>query len=89
MLVIFYIFKPVPKKVNPDFKKLYRLYDKKTGFALADVMCRHNEKLNERELTIVSLSDFMKSSKLSDYDIVNLQKPIFIKPPSLWLINTL
>lgn len=78
------------KIVNPDFKKLYRLYDKKTGFALADVMCRHNEKLNERELTIVSLSDFMKSSKLSDYDIVNLQKPIFIggrqvyKEPSIY-----
>lgn len=66
------------KIVNPDYKKLYRAYDKKTGYALADVLARHNEKVNERELTIVSVTDFLKSTTIDNFDLVELQKPIFI-----------
>ena len=66
------------KIVNPDYKKLYRAYDKTTGFALADVMARHNEKLNKRELSIVSVTDFLKSTTLNNFDLVELQKPIFV-----------
>lgn len=78
------------KIVNPDLKKLYRVYDKETGYALADVMCRHNEEINENELTIISLNDFMKSSSIKNFELVKLQKPIFIngkqvyKEPSLF-----
>ena len=65
------------KIVNPDFKKLYRAYDKNTGYALADIMCRRNEELDTEHLTIVSLNDFIKSTDIENYKLVELQKPIF------------
>lgn len=67
------------KIVNPGFKKLYRAFDKNTGYALADIMCDRNEKLNERKLTIVSLTDFIKSTDIEDYELVPLQKQVFDK----------
>lgn len=65
------------KIVNPGFKKLYRAFDKNTGYALADVMCNYNQELNERKLTIVSLNDFIKSTTIEDFELVPLQKKIF------------
>ena len=65
------------KIVNPDYKKLYRLYDKKTGFALADVMMRRDEKIDQKQLTIVSVTDYLKRTTIEDFDLVELQKPIF------------
>lgn len=65
------------KIVNPGFKKLYRLYDKKTGYAICDVMCNQEEELKDNDLVIVSLIDFMKSTKVSDYTIRPLQETIF------------
>lgn len=66
------------KIVNPDFKKLYRIYDKKSGYALADVMCRWSEKIDREELVIVSLNDPTKRALVSDFELVELQKPIFV-----------
>lgn len=66
------------KIVNPDFKKLYRAYDKKTGYALADIITRKNEKVTKENLTIVSLVDSLKKTTISDFELVELQKPIFI-----------
>jgi nicotinate phosphoribosyltransferase len=65
------------KIVNPGFKKLYRAFDKNTGYALADVMCDREEELPEDRLTIVSLTDFIKSTDIEDYELVPLQKKIF------------
>ena len=65
------------KIVNPGFKKLYRVFDKKTGYALADVMCNYDQELNKRKLTIVSLNDFIKSTTIEDFELVPLQKKIF------------
>ena len=67
------------KIVNPGFKKLYRAFDKNTGYALADVMCNYDQELDERKLTIVSLNDFIKSTTIEDYELVPLQKKIFDK----------
>lgn len=66
------------KIVNPDYKKLYRIYDRNTGYALGDVLSRQNEEINTRELTIVSLTDYLKSTTLNNFDLVELQKPIFL-----------
>ena len=65
------------KIVNPGFKKLYRAFDKNTGYAIADVMCNYDQELDERKLTIVSLNDFIKSTTIEDYELVPLQKKIF------------
>lgn len=67
------------KIVNPDYKKLYRAYDKKTGFALADIMSRKDEQLNRSSLTIISTTDYLKRTTIEDFELVELQKPIFIK----------
>lgn len=67
------------KIVNPDYKKLYRAYDKKTGFAIADIMSRRDENLNRNSLTIISTTDYLKRTKIEDFELVELQKPIFVK----------
>lgn len=66
------------KIVNPDYKKLYRVYDKTTGYAIADVMARRDENLNKDELTIVSATDYLKRKTIENFELVELQKPIFI-----------
>lgn len=67
------------KIINPDHKKLYRAYDKKTGFAIADIMSRKDEKLDKKSLTIISTTDYFKRTTIEDFELVELQKPIFIK----------
>jgi nicotinate phosphoribosyltransferase len=66
------------KIVNPDFKKLYRAYDKDTGYAIADIMTRQGEKINQDDLLIVSPKDALKRKKINNFELVELQKPIFI-----------
>lgn len=66
------------KIVNPDFKKLYRAYDKDTGYAIADIMTRQGEKINQDDLLIVSPKDALKRKMINNFELVELQKPIFI-----------
>lgn len=66
------------KITNPGLKKLYRAYDRDTGYAIADIITRVNEKIDKDNLLIVSLTDYLKSSVISNFDLVELQKPIFI-----------
>lgn len=66
------------KIVNPDFKQLYRAYDKNSGYAIADIMTRQNEKINSTELLIVSPTDMLKRTTINNFSLVKLQKPIFI-----------
>ena len=67
------------KIINPDYKKLYRAYDKDTGFALADIMCRQDEDItNETELEIVDPTNYLKSTVISNFILKELQTPIFV-----------
>lgn len=66
------------KIVNPNYKKVYRAVSKKTGYALADVLASFNENINKKELTIVSTTDYLKSTTIRDFDLIELQKPIFV-----------
>ena len=65
------------KTINPDFKKLYRVYDKDTGYAVCDVMARRNEEINKRELEVVNIIDNYKTTTLKNFDLVELQQTIF------------
>lgn len=67
------------KIVNPDYKKLYRAYDKETGYAIADIMTRRNEKIKKEDLIIVSPTDYLKKSTINNFELVELQKQIFKK----------
>lgn len=66
------------KIVNPDFKDLYRAYDKNTGYAIADIMCSKDKEMPERNMKIISINDLITNTTIDDYRLVKLQKPIFI-----------
>jgi len=66
------------KIVNPDYKKLYRAFDADTGYAIADIMKRQNEPLNPKEMIIVSPTNYLKKKKITNFKLVELQKPIFV-----------
>lgn len=68
----------IEKTINPDHKKLYRAYDKETGYALADIMTRQNEKISTNNLVIVSPVNMLKKSTIENFELVELQKPIFV-----------
>ena len=66
------------KTVNPAYKKLYRAYDKTTGFAIADIMCERGEKLKKNNLLIISPVDNLKNMVINNYTLRELQQPIFL-----------
>ena len=78
------------KTVNPDFKRLYRAYDKETGYAIADIMARREEKVSMQDLKIISPMNQLKQTTINDFDLVELQKTIFkdgklvYEDPTLW-----
>jgi nicotinate phosphoribosyltransferase len=78
------------KLTNPGIKKLLRLYDKKTGKAIADLIALESETFDEtKPLTIFDPIDTWKNMTLTDYRIRNLHTQIFkdgkqvYKTPSL------
>ena len=66
------------KIVNPDFKDLYRAYDKTTGYAMADIMCSRDKEMPKRNMQIISINDLITSTTIDGYNLVKLQKPIFL-----------
>lgn len=66
------------KIVNPGYKKLYRAYDKETGYAIADIMDLYDKEVKTHDLNIVSVTDYLKQTTIDDFDLVELQKPIFV-----------
>jgi nicotinate phosphoribosyltransferase len=66
------------KTINPGYKKVYRFYDKKTGYALGDVIALHNEKINKKEYTLVCPTDEWKKTTLRDYELKELLVPIYL-----------
>ncbi len=64
------------KVTNPGFKTLYRLYDKKSGMALADLIALKDEKI-ERPLKLTHETERWKTTTLKDYDIRCMLYKIF------------
>ena len=70
----------VAKITNPHFKKTYRLFNKRTGKAIADYICIHDEVIDESQpLTIFDPMATWKHKTLTDYEARPLQVPIFLK----------
>ncbi len=65
------------KIVNPGFKKLYRAYDKDTGFAICDVMTEVGKPVKKDNLLIINPADNMKNKVINNFNLVELQRPIF------------
>ncbi len=66
------------KITNPGFKKVYRFYDKKTGKAIADEICLHNEVVSEvLPHTIFDPEATWKQRTLKDFTARELLVPVF------------
>lgn len=66
------------KTTNPGFKRLYRFFDNKTGYALADIIVLENELLPLDQYTLIHQIDDWKQKNISDYTIKDIRVPIFI-----------
>ena len=68
----------IGKITNPHFKKVYRLYDKESGKALADQLCVYDEVIDgSQPLTIFDPEAIWKTKTLTDFTVKELQVPIF------------
>ena len=66
------------KITNPHFKKVYRLFDRDTGKALADQICVWDEEIDDTQpLTIFDPLAVWKTKKLTNFAAKELLKPIF------------
>ncbi len=69
----------VEKITNPHFKKTYRLFDNKTGNAIADQICIHDEVIDDTQpLTIFDPEHTWKKKTVTDFTAKPLQIPIFL-----------
>ena len=65
------------KTTNPGYKKAYRFYDKDTGYALGDVVVLADEDISKDKYTLVHPVETWKQKELSNYNVRELQVPIF------------
>ncbi len=66
------------KTINPGYKKVYRFYDKKTGYALGDVLVLAGELIPKDQYTLIDPNNEWKQTTITDYSVKELQVPIFI-----------
>lgn len=66
------------KITTPHFKKIYRVFSKKSNLAVADLICEHDEVLNENEpLTLFDPTYTWKRRTFTEYYLKPLQEQIF------------
>ena len=68
-----------PEKItNPHFKKLYRIFDNETGVAIADLLCVHDESIDESEpLELFDPIETWKKKIVENYTAKEILVPIF------------
>ena len=64
------------KVTNPGFKTLYRLYDKASGMAVADLIALKDEPI-QKPLVLTHETERWKTTTLNDYDIRPMHQKIF------------
>lgn len=68
----------VSKITNPCFKKLWRLYDRESGKAIADVLTLHNETIDDtKPYVIFDPEHIWKRKTVENFRAVSLSKQIF------------
>lgn len=65
------------KTINPGSKKVYRFYDKETGYALGDVVALNEEEISKEHYTLVHPVETWKKTELTNYDVRSLLVPIY------------
>lgn len=64
------------KITNPAFKKLYRLYDKENGMAIADLITLRDETVNDEPLTLFHPVETWKQHEVENFRAEELQQTI-------------
>ena len=68
----------VGKITTPHFKKVYRLYDRESGKAIADYLCVHDETLDDTQpLTLFDPEATWKRKTVRNYTARELLTPIY------------
>ena len=66
------------KITTPHFKKVYRLYDNESGEAFADVMCLHDETIDEsKPIELFDPENTWKKKYFSKFTARSILEPIF------------
>lgn len=76
------------KTINPGYKKVYRFYDKETGYALGDVIALAEEKIPKDKYTLVSPTEEWKTTTIKNYEVRELQVPIFKDGKQVYYVPT-
>jgi len=72
------ISESIAKITNPHFKKVYRLFDNKTGKAIADLLCVYDEVIDDRQpLEIFDPYATWKRKVVTDFTAQEIMVPIF------------
>lgn len=80
----------VEKITTPGFKNVYRIYDKQTGKAQADLITTHDEEVSESEpLEIFHPTYTWKRKTFHDFTLKKLLVPIFEKGKLVYDIPTI
>ncbi|NLL74947.1 MAG: nicotinate phosphoribosyltransferase [Erysipelothrix sp.] len=69
----------IEKITNPGYKRLYRFYDNNTNKALADYIALADEVIPTDTITIFDPSATWKKKTLTNYQIRELQVPVFVE----------
>ena len=65
------------KAITPGYKKVYRFYDKDTGYALGDVIALHEENIPLDNFTLVDPNNEANFTRIDNYHVRPLQEQIF------------
>ena len=65
------------KTINPGYKKVYRFYDKKTGYALGDVIAVHNELIPNDVFTLIDPENELNKKVVKNYEVKEIQEQLF------------
>lgn len=65
------------KTTNPGFKKVYRFYDRETGYALGDIIATSDEIIPEEEYTLVNENEPWRRKTLRNYIVKELHQQIY------------
>ena len=64
------------KTINPGYKKVYRFYDKETGYALGDVIAVHDEQIPLDGYILIDPQNEFNRKYLENYTVRELQEEV-------------
>lgn len=66
------------KAITPGYKKVYRFYDKDTGYALGDVIALYEENIPKDKFVLIDPLNENNQLSIKNYNVRELQVPVFI-----------